>query len=91
MYAKKTEGTGAEKKNDKGKGKEKERRRKQRWVEEDKDEEDKEEEEIKSEAGWRSFVTNRMMVVNIALEGLARENVELQKEVREMRKENTED
>ena len=77
VYAKKIEGTGVEKKNEKGKGKEKESRRKWRRVEEDGDEEDKEEEEIELEAGWRSFVTNRMMVMNIVLDKLLRDNKEL--------------
>ena len=47
--------------------------------------------EIESEGSWRSFMMVCMMKMDNVLKGLVRENEELQKEVREMWKENTED
>ena len=49
------------------------------------------EEELKSEVMWWSFVTTRMVTMSMALEKLTEENVELRREIREIKKENTED
>lgn len=43
------------------------------------------------EENWRIFVMARMMMMNLALQKLMKENKELWREVREMRKENTDD
>ena len=81
-----------EKKNRKGKEKEKESRKK--WKR-DKEEEEKDkavdDKEIELEENWQGFMMAGMMKMGLALERVLRENEELQKEIREMRRENTED
>ena len=47
--------------------------------------------EVELEENWRIFVMARMMMMNLALQKLMKENKELWREVREMRKENTDD
>lgn len=66
------------KKNEKGEGKETENRKKR------KRDDEAEDREIETEENWRSFITNRMMKMDVALGSLAKKNAELRKEVREM-------
>ena len=89
VYARNVETAGLQEKNEKGKGKEKENGRKWRRMEEDVDGDAKE--ELESEVMWWSFVTTRMVTMSMALEKLTEENAELRREIKEMRRENTED
>ena len=94
VYARNVEMAGLQEKNEKGKGKEKENGRKWRRMEEDVDEDKGDgdaKEELESEAMWWSFVTARMVTMSMALEKLMEENAELRREIKEMRRENTED
>ena len=66
-------------------------RKKQKRDNEDYKDDQAEDEELESEGSWRAFVTAQMMKTDVALGSLAEENTELREEVREMRKESTED
>lgn len=72
VYSKGTDSVGAEK-NENGKGKETGSRKKQKRDEDDYEDEEVEDGEIEMENSWRSFVTRRMMKIDIAFESLARE------------------
>ena len=76
VYSKGAESLGM-KKNDKGKGKEMENRKKWKRDEDDYEDDEVEDGVMEMEENWRSFVTARMMKMNVALESFVKENVEL--------------
>ena len=90
VYSKGMDSLGA-KKNEKGKGMETENRKKWKRDKDDYEDDEVEDRVMEMEENWRSFVMTRMIRMDVALEGLAKENVELKKEVREMQRENMED
>ena len=87
VYLKGVENSGV-KKNDKGKGKEVESGRKRKRVEED---DEDEYDRVEMQESGRAFVLAQIIKMDEILDGLVRENEELKKEVREMRRENMED
>ena len=70
VFSRNAEGTGSQKKSEKGKGKDKESERKQKWDEKEEDEEYVEDGEVETESSWWSFVTARMVMMDLELNKL---------------------